>query len=100
VENNLCIDTWNTYAGLQGYSIFTVSVAAQTAMGTGPSITVQTDRTPEGVPGAPDDIAYQIVTDTAVQLYWNPPDNPNGNISLYQVIFRPNQTASETPNVS
>jgi len=48
VENNLCIATWNTYAGLQGYSIFTVSVAAQTAMGTGPSITVQTDRTPEG----------------------------------------------------
>jgi len=52
------------------------------------------------VPGAPDDIAYQIVTDTAVQLYWNPPDNPNGNISLYQVIFRPNQTATETLNVS
>jgi len=48
VENNQCIATWNTYAGLQGYSIYTVSVAAQTAVGTGPSITVRTDRTPEG----------------------------------------------------
>lgn len=56
------------------------------------------------VPGAPEDVTYQILTDTIVQLYWNPPDNPNGNIRSYQVIYRVyrlNQTArNETPHVS
>ena len=48
MENNLWIATWNAYAGLPGYSEFNVSVAARTAVGTGPSFVVPTDRTHEG----------------------------------------------------
>lgn len=49
------------------------------------------------VPGAPEGVTYRILTDTIVQLYWNPPDNPNGIIRSYQVIYhsyRLNQTVS------
>lgn len=55
------------------------------------------------MPGAPGDIMYQILTDTTVQLYWNPPDHPNGIIVSYQIIYRGyqvNQTASAATNVS
>lgn len=49
------------------------------------------------VPGAPEGVTYRILTDTIVQLYWNPPDNPNGIIRSYQIIYhsyRLNQTVS------
>ena len=40
------------------------------------------------VPGAPGDITYQILTDTAIQFSWSPPDSPNDVINGYQVIYR------------
>ena len=40
------------------------------------------------VPGAPGDITYQILTDTAIQFSWSLPDSPNDVINGYQVIYR------------
>ena len=40
------------------------------------------------VPGAPGDITYRILTDTAIQLSWSPLDSFNGVINGYQIIYR------------
>jgi len=113
--------------GLQGYSQIQVAVAARTAKGIGPYSSASVIQTPTDgkaidcladkslaselnkcvfihalVPSAPEDITYTIVTDTAIQLQWSPPDTPNGIIRSYQVFYhgyRLNQS-NETGNVS
>lgn len=39
------------------------------------------------VPAAPKELVSEILNETAVRLVWSPPDNPNGVILGYQVIY-------------
>jgi len=48
------------------------------------------------VPGAPSDVTSRIVSETAIELQWNPPANPNGVILDYQVVYRGYNIGNET----
>ena len=39
------------------------------------------------VPAAPKEPVSEILNETAVRLMWSSPDNPNGIILVYQVIY-------------
>ena len=39
------------------------------------------------VPGAPANVIVKVENATAVSITWSEPNNPNGNILEYQIIF-------------
>ena len=45
------------------------------------------------VPDAPGRLTSNSVTATTIALYWSPPENANGVLLGYQVIFQANQNS-------
>ena len=45
------------------------------------------------VPDAPGRLTSNSVTETTIALYWSPPENANGVLLGYQVIFQANQNS-------
>ena len=45
------------------------------------------------VPDAPGRLTSDFVTETTIALYWSPPENANGVLLDYQVIYQANQNS-------
>ncbi|XP_055465169.1 usherin [Psammomys obesus] len=75
----------HTVTGLQPYTNYSFTLAACTAAGctsSEPSVGQTLQTAPQGVWATPRHI---IINSTTVELYWNPPERPNGLISQYQL---------------
>ncbi|XP_052056319.1 usherin [Apodemus sylvaticus] len=75
----------HTVTGLQPYTNYSFTLAACTSAGCSssePSVGQTLQAAPQGVWVTPRHI---IINSTAVELYWNPPERPNGLISQYQL---------------
>ncbi|GAB1285872.1 Usherin [Apodemus speciosus] len=75
----------HTVTGLQPYTNYSFTLAACTSAGCSssePSAGQTLQAAPQGVWVTPRHI---IINSTAVELYWNPPERPNGLISQYQL---------------
>lgn len=108
-------DTMISITGLSVYTVYNVSVAAYTVVGTGPSdsITVRTDSTGELVvhimsmsipssfhfmfivPEAPQNLNYTNLTSTSIQVRWDPPGTFNGPNEGYEVTYRRIETSED-----
>ncbi|CAG0921735.1 unnamed protein product [Notodromas monacha] len=51
----------------------------------------------QGLPGPPGPLLFSEITMTSVQVSWNPPEKPNGEIQYYSVIYK---TAEPNDNFS
>ncbi|XP_052593935.1 usherin [Peromyscus californicus insignis] len=75
----------HTVTGLQPYTTYSFTLAACTSAGctsSEPSVGQTLQAAPQGVWVTPRHI---IINSTTVELYWNPPEKPNGLISQYQL---------------
>ena len=45
------------------------------------------------VPDAPGRLTSDFVTETTIALYWSPPENANGVLLDYQVIYQASQNS-------
>lgn len=86
IQNN------NTFAAtitqLRKYYQYTVQVLAYTRLGDGalstPPLLVQTH---EDVPGPPSEISFPDVSFTYARIIWDVPDEPNGEITAYSIVY-------------
>ncbi|XP_044538836.1 neural cell adhesion molecule L1 [Gracilinanus agilis] len=74
---------------LRPYSIYSVQVQVFNGRGLGPPSETMQFRTEEGVPDRPQSLTLRRLSDTALQLSWRPPLNPNGELKGYQLLYRP-----------
>ncbi|XP_041578632.1 usherin [Vulpes lagopus] len=75
----------HTVTGLQPYTNYSFTLTACTSAGctsSEPFLGQTLQAAPEGVWVTP---RYIIINSTTVELYWNPPEKPNGLISQYQL---------------
>jgi receptor-type tyrosine-protein phosphatase Q len=82
--------------GVQKFSKVSVSIAAETIVGIGPFSDIVFAVTLEDVPLKVGEPVLTVLNETAVRLVWSPPDNPNGIIIEYQVIYYGLITLTET----
>ncbi|XP_056665381.1 neural cell adhesion molecule L1 isoform X2 [Monodelphis domestica] len=81
---------------LRPYSIYSVHVQVFNSRSLGPPSETIKFETEEGVPDRPQSLNLRRLSDTALQLSWRPPLNPNGELKGYQLIYRPfNQEPEE-----
>nr|KAF6302646.1 hypothetical protein mPipKuh1_018529 [Pipistrellus kuhlii] len=76
----------HTVTGLQPYTSYSFTLTACTSAGCAsskPFLGQTPQAAPRGVWATPRHI---IINSTAVELYWSPPERPNGLISQYQLI--------------
>ncbi|ELK32172.1 Usherin [Myotis davidii] len=74
------------FSGLQPYTSYSFTLTACTSAGctsSEPFLGQTLQAAPQGVWATPGHI---IISSTAVELHWGPPDRPNGLISWYQLI--------------
>ncbi|XP_074056688.1 neural cell adhesion molecule L1 isoform X2 [Macrotis lagotis] len=74
---------------LRPYSIYSVLVQVFNGRGLGPPSEIIDFHTEEGVPDRPQSLHLRRLSDTALQLSWKPPLNPNGELKGYQLLYKP-----------
>ncbi|XP_031801054.1 neural cell adhesion molecule L1 isoform X3 [Sarcophilus harrisii] len=72
---------------LRPYSIYNVQVQVFNGRGLGPPSETRQFHTEEGVPDRPQSLHLRRLSDTALQLSWKPPLNPNGELKGYQLFY-------------
>jgi hypothetical protein len=68
------------------YTVYNVSVAAYTSVGTGPSTSIEI-RTDSSVPTAPLNVVYRNISSTSVEVSWDEPTTFNGPNEGYEVRY-------------
>ncbi|XP_028413458.1 titin-like isoform X2 [Dendronephthya gigantea] len=71
---------------LEPYSVYNLSLNAQTRIGNGPQVFVKS-RTKQSLPGEPGSVQLIPVSETVLNLTWKSPSDPNGIIIGYRVIW-------------
>ncbi|KAK8381218.1 hypothetical protein O3P69_008230 [Scylla paramamosain] len=88
--------TSHKVTNLRTYTQYLVSLQVINPEGLGPTSTVAV-MTDEGVPGPPENLTLIRVHDRSVDLQWNQPTQPNGEIRGYRVYFmKGNYTSVKT----
>lgn len=75
--------------GLKPWTIYKVRVAAvtnQVERGQGPFSNIKVIRTLETAPGPVFNLSYEVIG-SIIQLFWQPPLQPNGNIRWYHISY-------------
>eukprot|EP00058_Branchiostoma_floridae_P023774 XP_002609264.1 hypothetical protein BRAFLDRAFT_124749 [Branchiostoma floridae] len=67
---------------------YLISVLAFTSIGEGPHSQEVTLRTEEGVPAAPTDLQASAVDARTIQVYWQQPQQANGNLLGYKLFYQ------------
>jgi receptor-type tyrosine-protein phosphatase Q len=73
------------------YTVYNVSVAAYTSVGTGPSTSIEI-RTDSSVPTAPLNVVYRNISSTSVEVSWDEPTTFNGPNEGYEVRYTREET--------
>uniref|UniRef100_A0A3P9K2Y6 Protein tyrosine phosphatase receptor type Q n=1 Tax=Oryzias latipes TaxID=8090 RepID=A0A3P9K2Y6_ORYLA len=68
---------------LNPFTEYTFKVTASTTVGEGPAINI-TEKTREQ-PSSVLKVSYENITSTSILVYWDPPLNPNGQITHYTI---------------
>ncbi|KAA0715211.1 Phosphatidylinositol phosphatase PTPRQ [Triplophysa tibetana] len=84
---------------LSPFTEYKFSVTANNIIGEGPSTHV-TVKTAEQVPSSVQDVSYQNISSTSIQVSWEPPLNPNGKITYYTVYAQNLHTNQELREVT
>ncbi|XP_069485396.1 phosphatidylinositol phosphatase PTPRQ isoform X4 [Ambystoma mexicanum] len=72
--------------GLEPFTKYQISIVAKTVVGKGPAIWA-TVATEESIPDGPvENLAYQNISSTTVNVSWYPPTKPNGLV-IYRVLL-------------
>ncbi|KAK4323993.1 hypothetical protein Pmani_005348 [Petrolisthes manimaculis] len=83
-----------TITELRKYYQYTIQVLAYTRLGDGalstPPLLVQTH---EDVPGPPSEISFPDVSFTYARIIWDVPEEPNGEITAYSIVYHLADTA-------
>uniref|UniRef100_A0A3B3HQ50 Protein tyrosine phosphatase receptor type Q n=1 Tax=Oryzias latipes TaxID=8090 RepID=A0A3B3HQ50_ORYLA len=69
---------------LSPFTEYTFKVTASTTVGEGPAINI-TEKTREQAPSSVLKVSYENITSTSILVYWDPPLNPNGQITHYTI---------------
>ncbi|XP_074134683.1 neural cell adhesion molecule L1 isoform X2 [Sminthopsis crassicaudata] len=72
---------------LRPYSVYNLHVQVFNGRGLGPPSETKQFLTEEGVPDRPQSLHLRRLSDTALQLSWKPPLNPNGELKGYQLVY-------------
>ncbi|XP_019860969.1 PREDICTED: receptor-type tyrosine-protein phosphatase F-like [Amphimedon queenslandica] len=103
-ETNISNVSGNYYdaSDLPQFASFNVTVAAATSVGLGPYSPSVSNMTFEGVPSAPDPVIVKRRNDTAIQVNWTRPAEPNGIILGYLIYYigTKNNTGTEYSNIN
>ncbi|KAH7962581.1 hypothetical protein HPB52_017035 [Rhipicephalus sanguineus] len=78
-------DTNLTLQGLLPFEKYTMRVRAVNSAGEGPLSSRVTVSTTEDVPGEPEWLEVAEVNETTAQLSWQPPEEPNGVLTGYEI---------------
>ncbi|XP_023703350.2 tyrosine-protein phosphatase 99A isoform X4 [Cryptotermes secundus] len=76
----------HTIQNLETYTQYRVSLQVFNPEGPGPSTTVLV-MTDEGVPSKPLNVTVLHVTHSSIELSWNKPERPNGQITGYRLYY-------------
>ncbi|XP_056893125.1 protein tyrosine phosphatase receptor type Fa isoform X3 [Takifugu flavidus] len=83
--------------GLSPFSQYEFRVMAVNNVGRGPSSSVVDTRTSEQAPSSPPlHIQARMLNDNTMLVQWEPPEEPNGQIRGYRVVYRPEDAAPLT----
>lgn len=77
-----------TLGSLRPYSSYYLELRVFNGRGLGPA-TEQPFQTPEGVPGQPEALHLECLSNTSLQLQWKPPVHHNGVLTGYLLTYQP-----------
>ncbi|XP_037629580.1 neural cell adhesion molecule L1.1-like isoform X2 [Sebastes umbrosus] len=77
------------------YSRYELSVSAFNRKGAGPHSLPHYFSTPEGAPDPPASLRFEYPTEKSLILYWTPPDETNGKLLGYVVLYQ--QEGEDSP---
>ncbi|XP_055964712.1 neural cell adhesion molecule L1 [Sorex fumeus] len=77
-----------TLGGLRPYSNYELELRVFNGRGLGPA-SQQVFQTPEGVPGQPEALHLECLSDTSLQVHWQPPLRHNGVLTGYMLSYQP-----------
>ena len=87
-------DTQATLDQLRMYTRYSLLILAFNTAGDGPNITMPvTQRTDEGLPGAPRNLHFTVTSLTSLNVTWQAPEKPNGELLAYEVSFSQQMSA-------
>ncbi|XP_018319090.1 protein sidekick isoform X2 [Agrilus planipennis] len=90
-----------TLTELRKYVIYHIQVLAYTRLGDGipssPPVSVQTF---EDTPGAPSNVSFPDVSFSSARIIWDVPEEPNGEILAYRVVYQLNDTSINSKRYS
>lgn len=72
---------------LKPFTAYQLAVAAFTVVGDGVYSAVLHVQTFEDTPGTPQNLSTPTVSQTSIRILWDPPENPNGDITGYKVSY-------------
>ncbi|CAL7947530.1 unnamed protein product [Xylocopa violacea] len=73
--------------GLKKYTLYNITVLCFTDPGDGERSTPVQIRTLEDVPGEVDNLQFENISDRSLTVKWNPPQEVNGILTLYQLKY-------------
>lgn len=90
-----------TLTELRKFILYHIQVLAYTRLGDGvpstPSVRVQTF---EDVPGEPSNVSFPDVSLTSARIIWDVPEEPNGEIMAYKVVYQIHNTSINSKRYS
>uniref|UniRef100_A0A672JL59 Neural cell adhesion molecule L1 n=1 Tax=Salarias fasciatus TaxID=181472 RepID=A0A672JL59_SALFA len=75
--------------GLKPYSVYSLFIKVLNSKGEGPSSSIRTFETPEGVPGPPSFLNVLNPSLDSLTVKWGPPENNNGRLAGYTLKYQP-----------
>uniref|UniRef100_A0A8D2LM06 Phosphatidylinositol phosphatase PTPRQ n=1 Tax=Varanus komodoensis TaxID=61221 RepID=A0A8D2LM06_VARKO len=83
-------DTSLQITDLENNKEYSIYLTASTRFGDGNmKSNVTTFRTPEGAPSdPPKNVWYKNLTSSSIQIFWDPPQKPNGIIQFYSIFYK------------
>ncbi|XP_038165165.1 neural cell adhesion molecule L1.1-like isoform X3 [Cyprinodon tularosa] len=73
---------------LRLFSHYELKLTAFNSKGESPPSPPAHFNTPEGAPGPPSSLRFESPTDTSLVLYWTPPEEINGKLKGYRVLYQ------------
>uniref|UniRef100_A0A672JPF7 Neural cell adhesion molecule L1 n=1 Tax=Salarias fasciatus TaxID=181472 RepID=A0A672JPF7_SALFA len=81
--------------GLKPYSVYSLFIKVLNSKGEGPSSSIRTFETPEGVPGPPSFLNVLNPSLDSLTVKWGPPENNNGRLAGYTLKYQPVNKTNE-----